>query len=51
VNKRYGEISTEDIKIIEQSDLVSVGGDYWKDIDIDGVIISRKASLIRLLEQ
>lgn len=42
VNKKYGAVSPEDITIIEQSGFRDIGGTYWKNIDIEGVIIPRK---------
>ncbi|CNI47340.1 YidX family protein [Yersinia pekkanenii] len=43
VNKDNGELSPEEMTIIKQSGFHHSGGRYWKNVDIEGVIIPRNS--------
>lgn len=43
VNKSVGELSEGDVNIIKHSGFQNTGGEYWKNVNIEGVILPRKS--------
>lgn len=43
VNKSAGELSEYDIGVIKHSGFQSTKGGYWKDVNIEGMVLSRKS--------